>query len=273
MIERRYETASGAIRYWRSRCEGAATLVFLPGLTADRRLFERQIAFFEGWCGLLVWDAPGHGRSRPFALDFSLMDEAAWLRGILEREGITAPVLVGQSMGGYVAQCFLERYPGAARGFVAIDSAPLQRKYVTRAELWALRHCEPLYRWYPWEALRRSGANGCAETEYGRELMRRMMDSYSRAEYIALAGHGYRMLAAAMAADLGYRIDCPALLLCGERDRAGSTRRYNRRWAEETGLPLVWIAGAGHNANTDSPQRVNGLIRQFLLEHGLCRAG
>ena len=56
MIERRYETASGAIRYWRSRCEGAATLVFLPGLTADRRLFERQIAFFEGRCGLLVWD-------------------------------------------------------------------------------------------------------------------------------------------------------------------------------------------------------------------------
>ena len=84
-----------------------------------------------------------------------------------------------------------------------------------------------------------------------------------------LAGHGFRALAEAMAADLPYKVDCPALLLCGERDRAGLTRRYNRRWSEETGIPLVWLQSAGHNSNTDVPDQVNSIIQGFLREHGL----
>lgn len=40
--------------------------------------------------------------------------------------------------------------------------------------------------------------------------------------------------------------------------------RYNRAWTKRTGLPLKWIAGAGHNANTDAPDEVNGLIEEFV---------
>ncbi len=56
------------------------------------------------------------------------------------------------------------------------------------------------------------------------------------------------------------------MLICGEKDRAGSTKRYNRAWHKKTGLPLVWIKGAGHNANTDAPEIVNALISDFLEE-------
>ena len=155
------------------------------------------------------------------------------------------------------------------RDSISIDSAPLQRRYVTAAELWALRRCELLYRCYPWSILRKAGARGCAETAQGQTLMKEMMDCYSKREFSALAGHGFRALAEAMAADLPYKVDCPALLLCGERDRAGLTRRYNRRWSEETGIPLVWLQSAGHNSNTDVPDQVNSIIQGFLREHGL----
>lgn len=197
------------------------------------------------------------------------MEQAEWLHGILVRERMGGPVLIGQSMGGYLAQCFMERFPGQARGFISIDSAPLQRRYVTAAELWALRRCELLYRCYPWSILRKAGARGCAETAQGQTLMKEMMDCYSKREFSALAGHGFRALAEAMAADLPYKVDCPALLLCGERDRAGLTRRYNRRWSEETGIPLVWLQSAGHNSNTDVPDQVNSIIQGFLREHGV----
>ena len=49
-------------------------------------------------------------------------------------------------------------------------------------------------------------------------------------EYARLAGFGYRMLAEAIKADLPYHISCPALLICGEKDKAGSAKRYNRKW-------------------------------------------
>lgn len=265
MPESIFATEYGDIHYWKNRFrEERRTLVFLPGLTADHHLFDRQFEAFAKEYNLITWDAPGHAASRPFRLEFNLMDKAIWLHGILEREGIRHPVLIGQSMGGYVSQCFMERYPREADGFISIDSAPLKRSYVTAAEIWLLKRMEPVYRIYPWKALQRDGATGCAETEYGRKLMRHFMSTYTREEYCALAGHGYRILAEAMDEDLPYRIDCPAILICGEQDKAGSTRSYNRQWVGKEGLPIYWIKGAGHNSNTDKPDEVNAIIRHFV---------
>ena len=247
MTERVFETPKGTIHYWINA-------------------FDRQTEFFEPKYNLLVWDAPGHGASRPFELDFTLADKADWLAEILRTEGITAPVLIGQSMGGYVSQCYMDRFPGTVGGFISIDSAPLKRKYMTAAELWLLKRMEPVYRAYPWEALKRSGSKGCAETPEGRALMKAMMEPYTGKEYSKLAGHGFRILAEAIEADRPYVIDCPALLLCGEHDRAGSAKSYNRRWSKEEGLPLIWIENAGHNSNTDAPRRVNTIIQNFVEE-------
>lgn len=268
MVGQVYQTPSGAIRYW---VGGGAdrtgpSLVFLPGLTADHRLFEKQLQYFADKYPVLVWDAPGHAASWPFALTFSLPDKARWLDAILTAEGLSRPVIVGQSMGGYVGQVYAQLFPEKLAGFVAIDSAPLQRRYVTAWELWLLKRMEPVYRRWPWRLLLRSGADGAAVSPYGRALMREMMMVYDgdQGRYAALAGHGFRILAQAMEADLPYAIPCPALLICGERDRAGSCLRYNRAWHRNTGIRLEWIKNAGHNANTDEPDRVNALIEDFV---------
>ena len=268
MFEKTFQTRCGAIHYWLSPppASQGPTLVFLPGLTADHRLFERQIGYFGDRTGVFVWDAPGHAASWPFDFSFDMADKARWLDGILQAEGVENPVIVGQSMGGYVGQMYAQLFPGKLGGFIAIDSAPLQRRYVTAAEIWLLKRMEPVYRHYPWRWLLRSGTNGVAVSEYGRRLMRDMMMVYDgdQARYAKLSGHGFRMLAEAMEADLPYKIDCPALLICGERDRAGSCIRYNRAWHRETGIPIHWIGDAGHNANTDRPEAVNRLIEAFL---------
>ena len=270
MTEKRYETPNGTIRYWVSHAAEHAgpPLVFLPGLTADHRLFDRQIAYFEGKAPVLVWDAPGHAASWPFELTFSLADKARWLREILDLEGFDAPVIVGQSMGGYLGQAYAELFPGRLAGFVSVDSAPLQREYYTAAELWLLKRMEPVYRHYPWRSLLRSGTRGVAVTEYGQTLMRGMMMVYDgdQERYARLAGHGFRILAEAVEARLPYRIPCPALLICGEKDHAGSCIRYNRAWHEKTGIPIEWIPDAGHNSNTDAPETVNALIEGFLAK-------
>lgn len=266
MREKGFATDSGIIRYWVSERidKGADFLVFLPGLTADHRLFDKQIEYFEPRCNVLVWDAPGHASSFPFELSFSLSDKAKWLDEILSSEGISDPIIVGQSMGGYVGQMYCELFPDKPRCFVSIDSAPLQRRYTSNAVIWMLKHTEWIYRMYPWKALVRDGAKGCAETEYGRNLMREMMLVYDYERYVKLVSHGYRILAEAIEADLSYEIKCPAVLICGEKDRAGSARAYNKKWAKETQLPIYWLAGAGHNSNTDAPDEVNRIIEALI---------
>ena len=80
-----FATPEGSISYWvtphagndsqgagnlcahgdASACDTSQTnqpwLVFLPGLTADHRLFEKQVEHFIGKAHLFVWDPPSHG--------------------------------------------------------------------------------------------------------------------------------------------------------------------------------------------------------------------
>lgn len=270
MIEKTYETSSGIIHYWISENmnEEKMTLLFLPGLTADHRLFDKQIEYFKDKYNIFVWDAPGHSSSWPFTLNFNLMDKAKWLDEIIDLEDIKNLVIVGQSMGGYVGQAYIHSYPNKLKGFISIDSAPLQRKYVTSLEIALLKRTEFVYRYYPWKMLLKSGSNSVAESEYGRQLMYDMMMVYDgdQERYAKLAGHGFRMLAEAFEADLAYEITCPALLICGDKDKAGSCIRYNKAWHKETGIKLEWIKDAGHNSNTDKYDYVNELIEKFVNE-------
>ena len=134
---------------------------------------------------------------------------------------------------------------------------------------WLLKKMEPFYRWFPWKLLIKLGARGTAETEYGRKLMSEIMMIYDgdKKRYAQLAGNGYKILAEAYEKGLPYNITCPALLICGKKDKAGSTLRFNKAWHKDSGIPIEWIKDAGHNSNTDRPEVVNRLIEGFVENH------
>lgn len=261
-----FTTSMGDIAYWVSPEPNAQApwLVFLPGLTADHRLFQKQVEYFAPRMNCLAWDAPSHGESRPFALEWSMDDKAQMLHDLLASEGITRPVLVGQSMGGYLSQVYLELFPQDAAGFVCIDSAPLQIQYFQGWELWFLQHTYTMYMSIPWGFLKKWAGGGVSTTPYGQRLMLQMMNDYEKREYCQLTAHGYKVLAEAVLTKRAYDLPVPAVLLCGEKDAAGSAKRYNREWVKATGLPMHWLPGAGHNSNTDVPDQVNAIIEEFV---------
>ena len=114
MIEKTYETGIGAIHYWinDNPHDSDSALVFLPGLTADHRLFDKQTEYFKGKTRLFVWDAPGHAASWPFEFSFDLMDKARWLDGILKREGIDKLLIInghgGNNFKGFIRDLMAE---------------------------------------------------------------------------------------------------------------------------------------------------------------------
>ena len=268
MIEKTYETSSGVIHYWTNDMYASAkrALIFLPGLTADHRLFDKQIEYFKDKYRVLVWDAPGHASSYPFCLDFTLFDLATWLDEIFVKERIENPIVIGQSMGGYVGQVYAQLFPEKLKGLVMIDSPSLQRKYYTAMELWLLKNMEAIYRIYPWNSLLKSGPKSVSTTDYGRKLMYDMMMVYDgdQERYARLAGYGYKIFSEAVEKKLSYEVKCPQLVICGKEDRAGSCIRYLKAYEKNTGKSVQWIDKAGHNSNTDKPDIVNRLIDEFL---------
>ena len=193
-----------------------------------------------------------------------MRDLATYLHELFALIGVVRPVLIGQSLGGYIAQAYMAAYPGEASGFVSIDSCPMSRKYYSWWELALLKRTKWMYMSIPYKLLIRWGVWGTATTAYGRALMEKMWSAYDKRTFCELADHGYRILAQAVQERDEYVIDCPVLLICGEKDAAGSAKSYNRRWNKVDGHPLRWIPGAGHNANTDAPETVNALIGEFV---------
>ena len=269
MKEHIYHTLTGEIHYWTHRTlteqnPSNLWLIFLPGLTVDHRLFEQQLAAFQEKYHCLVWDAPAHGASRPFTLHFTLDDLAQYLHDILQAELIENFILIGQSMGGYIAQTYEQRYTGTVAGIISVDSAPIQKEYYAKWELFSLKHTEGMYKSFPWKLLVNMSAIGNAETAYGQAQMRNMMMEYKKHEFCRLAGHGFRILAEKIEQGNELPITCPMLLLCGEQDQAGLVKRYNEMWTKRAGYPLVWIPNAGHISNKDNPEAVNAQIQYFV---------
>lgn len=261
MLRRTYLSTRGAVRYWISGEDARGIpLVFLHGLTVDHTLFDRQVPFFERTHPVIVWDAPGHGASRPYT-DFSYANLAEDLHGILAQEGHPRAVLIGQSMGGFAAQAFCRRYPEQAAGLITIGTCPFGDLYTTRLDRWLLRQTGWMSRLYPYRVLVKLMARQCGCTQDAFDNAYKAMSSLNKREICRLMGVGFSAFTLEREP---VSIPCPALLLVGEHDRTGKVRAYNRIWSERTGFPLVIVPDAAHNANYDNAQFVNRAIGEFL---------
>lgn len=260
MIEKSILSQRGRTYYWTNDRKSAFSLVFLPGLTANHHLFDRQTEVFSEQYNILVWDAPAHGKSRPYQ-DFSYANAAEELKSILDIEGITRVVLIGQSAGGFVAQSFYKKYADMVAGMFTIGTCPYSPCYYSKSDLFWLRQTKWMFRLYPDGILQKAMAKMCGRTRHARENMLAMLADYTKDELCQLMYIGF----AGFIPEISQmHIQCPMWLLVGQHDKTGKVMAYNKMCHEREGFPLYIIEGAAHNANDDQPQRVNELLTAFL---------
>ncbi len=258
------QTKKGNVVYWQSNSwdEDRDTIFFLHGLTADHRMFDGQIAAFGGEYNLLTWDTPAHGASRPFKT-FDFGDTSDYLIQILDKHSVGRAVLVGQSLGGFLAQSFIKRYPDRVKSFVSIDSTPYGFDYYSGFDIWILKQVEWMAHLYPLQWMKRAMAKQVSATRKSYDNMMQMLSPYDKNELCHLMGLGY---AGFLDDNCDLKIPCPVLLILGEKDRTGKVAQYNKAWTKKTGYPLKIINDAAHNVNVDKPVEVNACIRAYLSD-------
>lgn len=261
MLKKQIYDSNGSIVFWKSDKFDPTrdTLFFLHGMLANHTMFEQQFLAFEDTYNIIAWDAPAHGESRPY-ITFTYENAVNGLKDILDECGISKVILIGQSMGGFIAQSFVFRYPELVKAFVAIDSTPYG-DYYSKSDIWWLRKIEKIAKLFPENLLKTSIVKQNALTEAGRKNMATMIMNYSKAELCHLMGLGY---AGFLDDNRVCNIPCPVLLIVGEKDTTGKVKSYNKEWAKRTGYPLIWISNAAHNSNVDNPTMVNKAISNFI---------
>lgn len=264
MIEKKIVTSFGTVFYWVSEQWDTEkdTIFFFPGLTADHTMFESQFDYFEEKYNLIVWDAPCHGKSRPYD-KFDFEDSTDIIIQIMNENGVGNIIGVGQSLGGYHIQALIARHPEKVKAFIGIGTSPYGEIYYSKSDIFWLRQVEWMGMCYPINPLKRAAAKGSTRTEAGYNNMMSMITPYKKKEYCHLMQIAYNAL---LKDNRNLKISCPVLITYGEHDRTGKVRQYCKMWQEQTNYPLEVIKNAGHNANVDNPEEMNCIIERFLEE-------
>ncbi len=104
-------------------------VVLLHGFGEDSHIFDKQIAFLQNHCWLIIPDLPGSGGSvvnKPLEEDavYSSIVSMADAVAVLIQSITTEPiVLLGHSMGGYITLAFAEKYPEQLKAFGLLHSS------------------------------------------------------------------------------------------------------------------------------------------------------
>lgn len=263
-LDRHVLVRSGCpLTYWTSRGNGPA-LVFLHGAFMDHRGFNAQVPVFAGTHRVLVLDARGHGQSKPIGKKRLTVDELVDdLIAVLDDAKIGRPVIVGQSLGAYVAQHLARRDADRVHSLALIGTTPIFRPAHRHEEL-ALRAMTPLFGMWPTRNLARVTSQSCAITDDARRYMLTQMRSVTR-EDRRMVWPAVGSAVSSTGFDLGR--DLPVLLTHGRHDTTGTIARDSRRWAQQRPeITYAAIPDAGHNANQDNPAFFNHLLQEFLAK-------
>jgi len=252
------------LHVWTGGPPGRPLVTLLHGATMDHRMFNAQVTALLPEYRVLVWDARGHGRSRPAGAPFSLELCADDLLAALDYLGEDRAVLGGQSLGAMIAQHAYFRQPQRVLALVVIDSVSIAMPY-TKLEVWALRASLPLFDLWPYNHFVRTVVNNTALRPEARAYADGAIRSLSREEFLAI------WKGVSVAVDdkgmPGHFIEVPMLLTHGDRDRTGSVRKQAPTWAaREPDVTYVVIPDAAHNANQDNPPFFNRVLLDFLRQ-------
>jgi len=96
--------------------QGRQTVVFLHGMGGAYDIWWQQLLHFQSTYRVLSYTLPAEVSS--------LKGVARGIQAVLDEEGVDSVVLVGTSMGGYIAQYLMTRMPERIHGVVIAHSFP-----------------------------------------------------------------------------------------------------------------------------------------------------
>ncbi|HKV26786.1 MAG TPA: alpha/beta hydrolase [Candidatus Acidoferrales bacterium] len=231
----------------------APAIVFVHGMRVTRKMWKPQMERLADSYRLIAIDLPGHGalRNAPFRLE----DAVTVIAQVIHREARSARALiVGISLGGYVAMEFGVRHPEKTAGLVIVSATVEPRGWHTApyhvvAALMDILP-EPALNWisrtffqlvYPPEKAEPLIAPGF----FMRGASQGLREVFGKQFVPRLAAYPGPVLLLNGEFDLGFRMHERKFLAAAQRGR------------------LEIIPGAFHIVNIDQPDAFSTAIRRF----------
>ena len=257
---RRITLPDGVVIGFDEAGQGDPPVVLLHGYPFDRTMWRDQLLGIERHRMIAV-DLRGFGASGRGEGQLTIDEYADDVAALLDRLEIPRAVIVGLSMGGYVALAFAERHRDRLVGLALIDTRSTADDDKARAgrdaaiksviEQGTASQVDAM-------AGKLFAAGTAAEI---RERVRTMMERATPEAMIAALG-AMRDRPDRTGVLRGLK-EIPSLVIVGAED-AITPPEVNRAMAEASGGEFVLVEGAGHLAPLERPRTVNEALQAFL---------
>lgn len=241
-----------------------APVVLLHGFPFNRSMWREQTDSLSNAWRVIAPDLRGHGETS-VAGEVATMEEMAEdVAGLLDELNISRAVVVGLSMGGYVALAFFRKFRERVRALILADTRP-------QADTDDGRRARE-------ETARRALAEGMGMVadsmlpkllapltrEHKAEVFARVREMIVGTDPRGAAAALRGMAARRDQTDLLPEINVPTLIVVGTEDVLTPPSDAETMHAKIEGSRLVKIEGAGHVSNVERPEDFNRALGEFL---------
>ncbi len=240
-------------------------IVLLHAFPFDRGMWAPQVTeLATAGFQVLVPDLPGFGETSVGSEPFTIERGADVVAEFLAALGLPKAIIMGLSMGGYIAMALARRYPQVVQALILADTKAAADDDAARANRDKLI-----------EKVQSGGARAAANA-----LLPKLMNtqnqqtnpaSFTLAETIALRQSPEGIIAGLEAlrdrpdaAPELPNIAVPTLVIVGEHDEVTPPLTAARLTSLISGSELLHIPGAGHLSNLENPGAFNAAVIAFL---------
>jgi len=239
-------------------------VVFIHAFPLNQTMWHDQVAALRNRYRTITLDLRGFGHSDAPPGPYSMDQMAADVRGLLSFLNIDQAVLVGLSMGGYIALAFYRNYPDAVRAMVLAD---------TRAS--ADTHEARRRRIDSADKAEKEGSRAIAEdmvplllghttTDTLPSIVERVRGVIQSNSPEGIAGAQRGMSTRRDSTYILPGIDFPVLIIVGSEDELTPPQEAESLRSGIPGARLRVIANAGHLSNLEQPEHFNAELIDFL---------
>jgi pimeloyl-ACP methyl ester carboxylesterase len=236
------------------------TVVFIHGTGQDHTPWVLPTRYFaRHGKNVLAVDLPGHGRSAGEPLG-GIQEMADWIAALLDAAGVETAALVGHSMGSLVCIATAARHPDRVRGLALVATTvpmPVAEYLLGKAGDNDPEAIEILNFWGFSKSAQLGGnaTPGNWMLGGGMRLMERAGPGVIHADLQACNAYTEGL-------DDAARVQCPTLLILGERDQLTPARAAGKLAQALPNAETVMLPGAGHALLSEQPDPVlDQLIR------------
>jgi len=242
-----------------------STVLFLHAFPLDAGMWQSQLeATPPGW-RMLAPDYRGFGQSSPSPpIATTMNDFAGDAIDLLDRLEVSEAVVVGCSMGGYVAFEMLASAPNYLKGLMLVDTRATPDTPEGRTARQAML-----------EAVDREGSEAVA-----REMTPKLLGETSKREQPDLVAHVHHVISATNPAAIKMAIRAmmerkdmtqslasihvPTVVVAGAEDALIPATAIQQMHGGIKAAKLETIDRAGHLPNLEQPDRFNAVLHRFL---------